>query len=228
MLGLPIKITEYDVDMVNQGLSLSQQTEAFGQMMRISFSHPQVTDFLFWGFWDGRHWKQDAGMFEEDKSPKPAADTVFHLVHKHWTTADSGLLDINGKFTFRGFYGEYELFIDSLGISFPLYFDQNHTDTTLVMNTSTTAISFPENRLDFRVFPNPAGQTVQVLISHSGTPPQRLTLVDMLGQNLWEPSLRHGLVEYQYQIDMRIFPKGIYFLILQTENGMISKKMIKK
>ncbi|MEZ4771731.1 MAG: endo-1,4-beta-xylanase [Bacteroidia bacterium] len=41
-LGLPVKITEYDINPQQKNITDQQQAEAFGQMMRIAFSHPSV------------------------------------------------------------------------------------------------------------------------------------------------------------------------------------------
>ena len=75
-LGLPLKITEFDMNIQSIGMNEAQQASEYDKMMRIAFSHPDVEGFLFWGGWDANHWLPKAGVFRADKSAKPAADSV--------------------------------------------------------------------------------------------------------------------------------------------------------
>ncbi|HLV32295.1 MAG TPA: endo-1,4-beta-xylanase [Chitinispirillaceae bacterium] len=105
--GLPLKITEFDMDVNALGLSEKEMASEYAKMMRTAFSHPAVTGFLFWGFWDNRHWRPGAGLYDKDFRPKAAADSVYNLIHKVWTTSDTLEPDSTGKIEFRGFFGEY-------------------------------------------------------------------------------------------------------------------------
>ena len=78
-------------------------------MIRTAFSHPGVEGFLFWGFWDARHWRPGAGIFDNDFKTKAAADSVFHLTHEVWSTSDTIKVDSLGQAPFRGFYGSYDI-----------------------------------------------------------------------------------------------------------------------
>jgi endo-1,4-beta-xylanase len=68
-----------------------------------------VEGFLFWGFWDARHWRPGAGLFDHDFKPKAAADSVYRLIHEVWTTSRTLRLDSRGRAEFRGFYGDYDV-----------------------------------------------------------------------------------------------------------------------
>lgn len=107
--GLPIKITEFDMDATGLGLSEKDVAADYAKMMRTAFSHPSVEGFLFWGFWDGRHWRSGAGIYDQDFKPKAAADSVYNLIHKIWTTSEILKTDSSGKCEFRGFSGKYEI-----------------------------------------------------------------------------------------------------------------------
>ena len=52
-----------------------------------------------------------AGLLRKDMSPKPAYNVLKKLTQEDWRTETSLTTDANGKATFRGFYGEYELMI---------------------------------------------------------------------------------------------------------------------
>lgn len=109
-LGLPIQVTEFDIGDIDQfGLTEQQQAEQFGLFTRAVFSHPAVMGLMYWGFWDARHWKPNAGMIRKDKTPKPALDTLTKLWTKRWTTSLSRNTNEQGIVNFRGFYGAYEM-----------------------------------------------------------------------------------------------------------------------
>lgn len=108
-MGLPIKVTEFDLDVQGLGLSEKQMAEQYVKIMRTTFSHPAIEGFLFWGFWDARHWRPGAGLFDFDFKSKAAADSVYNLIHKVWTTSKTVKLNAQGQADFRGFYGHYEV-----------------------------------------------------------------------------------------------------------------------
>lgn len=107
--GLPIKITEFDLDVNGMNLSEQEMAIEYSKMMRTAFSHPAVEGFLFWGFWDGRHWRPGAGIYDYDFKAKAAADSVYNLIHQVWTTKETVKADSAGLFKFRGYYGTYSI-----------------------------------------------------------------------------------------------------------------------
>jgi len=111
--GLPIKITEFDLDVNGMNLSEQEMAIEYSKMMRTAFSHPAVEGFLFWGFWDGRHWRPGAGIYDYDFKAKAAADSVYNLIHQVWTTKETVKADSAGLFKFRGYYGTYSIKISN-------------------------------------------------------------------------------------------------------------------
>jgi endo-1,4-beta-xylanase len=123
--GLPLKVTEFDLDVQGLGLSETRMAGEYAKILRTAFSHPAIEGFLFWGFWDARHWRPGAGLFDGDFKPKAAADSVYHLIHEVWTTSKTLRLDSLGQAGFRGFYGTYDIRIrcsDGTGRSLPAKF----------------------------------------------------------------------------------------------------------
>ncbi len=123
--GLPLKVTEFDLDVQGLGLSEKRMAEEYAKILRTAFSHPAIEGFLFWVFWDARHWRPGAGLFDLDFKPKPAADSVYHLIHEVWTTSKTLKLDSLGQADFRGFYGTYDVRIrcsDGSGKTLPAKF----------------------------------------------------------------------------------------------------------
>jgi len=110
-LGLPLKVTEFDLGSMNGGMTLPEveQGHQFADFFRTVFSHPAVNGIMLWGFWDSKHWIQNGGMIAADGRAKPAADTTYALWHEHWTTHASATLDAQGTASFHGFPGVYKV-----------------------------------------------------------------------------------------------------------------------
>ncbi|MEJ5367038.1 MAG: endo-1,4-beta-xylanase [Bryobacteraceae bacterium] len=112
-LGLAIVITEYDFATEDEQL----QAQFTRDLMTVAFSHPAVTDFLMWGFWEGSHWKPLGAMIRRDWSEKPSYRVWRELIFEKWRTDVQGVTGSNGAFSFRGFHGEYEITVQSGGNS---------------------------------------------------------------------------------------------------------------
>jgi GH35 family endo-1,4-beta-xylanase len=107
--GAAVKITEFDTYAGNAWEDDEERAQVLENYLRGAFSHPDVEDFLMWGFWDGRHWRSEAPLFYEDWEEKPAYDVWTGLVFDEWWTEESGTTDDQGTFSTDGFKGEYEV-----------------------------------------------------------------------------------------------------------------------
>lgn len=107
-----LAITEFDMN--------SPRADIQGQFTRdiliASFSHPQVQSFTMWGFWDGAHWQSNAPLYTSDWTLKPSGEEWKRLIYEEWWTDEQGKTDAEGKYTIRGFYGEYEVTVDYEGV----------------------------------------------------------------------------------------------------------------
>jgi endo-1,4-beta-xylanase len=112
-LGLPIKVTELDFGSEQTGLGMSEQKQAqnYKTFIATAFSHPAISGILLWGFWDNRHWIKDGGIIDAKGRAKPAADTLYNLWHKTWTTNLQSIANQSGEIRFRGFPGKYKITI---------------------------------------------------------------------------------------------------------------------
>ncbi|MBN2037119.1 MAG: endo-1,4-beta-xylanase [Chitinispirillaceae bacterium] len=105
--GLPIKITECDINI--GGIPEDTLAMLYATFMRIAFSHPSVNALVFWGFWESRHWRPNGAFFRSDWTKRVAADSLYHLVHREWSTHLSTVADASGNVAFNGFNGTYEI-----------------------------------------------------------------------------------------------------------------------
>lgn len=113
-LGLPIKVTEFDVGDWQVGMNDTEEVQAqkFETFIRSAFSHPAVNGIVLWGFWDYRHWVKNGGIVAGDGREKPAAKRVYDLWHKVWTTEETAVADAQGVAKFRGFKGKYQVTVN--------------------------------------------------------------------------------------------------------------------
>ena len=110
-LGLPIAITEYDFATKDEEL----QAQFTRDLMILAFSHPAVSDFLMWGFWEGSHWKPDGAMIRRDWSEKPMYRVWRELIFERWQTDETGVTPDHGAMYVRGFKGDYEITVKAGG-----------------------------------------------------------------------------------------------------------------
>jgi endo-1,4-beta-xylanase len=104
-LGLPVRITELDIDSNDEKL----QSDYFRDFLTTSFSHPNINGIMLWGFWESAHWRPNAAMFRKDWSPRPMAQVWKDLVFKQWWTDERASTDANGDVAVRGFLGDYDV-----------------------------------------------------------------------------------------------------------------------
>lgn len=102
-LGLPIVITEFDMDTSDDDLKARYMRD----FMTAAFSHPSVAGITQWGFWEGKHWMPNAALWRTDWSLRPHGQVYVDLLSKEWTTRLTLRTDGQGRVRFRGFYGEY-------------------------------------------------------------------------------------------------------------------------
>ena len=103
--GLPIQITEFDVQVPNETL----QGEFTRDFLTTMFSHPSVNGVVMWGFWEGRHYAPGAALWRRDWTPKPNALAWMDLVDKQWRTNVLAKSDAVGTLKTRAFLGDYEI-----------------------------------------------------------------------------------------------------------------------
>jgi endo-1,4-beta-xylanase len=103
-----ITVTEYDLQTLDDQL----HADHLRDMLTLSYSHPQMTGFVIWGFWEGRHWKPTAAMFKKDWTERPAVKIWRDLVKtKWWTNADLVTND-RGEVSVDGYFGWYDITIE--------------------------------------------------------------------------------------------------------------------
>lgn len=102
---LLIRSTEFDIKSEDEIL----QADYTRDFMTLFFSHPSTVGIQLWGFWAGRHWFPEAAFYREDWSEKPNALVWKDLIFNQWMSSFDDKTDTEGKFSARGFYGDYTI-----------------------------------------------------------------------------------------------------------------------
>jgi len=110
-LGKRISISEFTMDETDPKIR-EQYTRDF---MIATFSHPNVSEFLFWGFQDDDG-RGKVDIYEEDGSIGEMGKAYFSLVQGDWKTTLSRKLNPQGQLSDRGFYGLYSYKIKVDGV----------------------------------------------------------------------------------------------------------------
>ncbi|QOD61981.1 endo-1,4-beta-xylanase [Polaribacter haliotis] len=100
-LDKQISISEFTMD-IQEPKIREQYTRDF---MIAAFSHPNVSEFLFWGFQLDERKKVD--IYNKDWSIGTMGKAYFSLVDNDWRTRINSKTDSNGSLKGRGFYGFY-------------------------------------------------------------------------------------------------------------------------
>jgi len=111
--GLPIHITELDINITDRQLQASYMRD----FMTIVFSHPAVEGITIWGFWEGAHWAPNAAFWTWDWQLRPVGKAWLDLVHRDWKTHCSLQTDQNGLVHVRAFLGEYQIRVKTEGVT---------------------------------------------------------------------------------------------------------------
>lgn len=116
-----LTVTEYDF----QSLDDQLHADHLRDLLTLGFSHPQMTGFVIWGFWEKRHWKPTAALFKTDWTERPAVKVWRDLVKGKWWTSTELRTDADGLATLPAYFGWYDLTAEAGGKSTKLL--ANHT-----------------------------------------------------------------------------------------------------
>lgn len=106
-----LTVTEYDFQSLDDQLHADHMRD----MLTLAYSHPQMTGFVIWGFWEKRHWKPTAAMFKADWTERPAVKVWRDLVKTKWWTNAELTTDANGNATLPAYFGWYDLTAEHAG-----------------------------------------------------------------------------------------------------------------
>jgi endo-1,4-beta-xylanase len=114
--GLPIRITEFDIDTDNE----QEKARLLGEFYTTCFAEPAVDGIVMWGFYEGAHWRPKAALWKRDFTPTPAAQVYRDLVFNKWWTRFEGKADPNGVCRAPAFFGRHKVEADGKSVEVEL------------------------------------------------------------------------------------------------------------
>ncbi|OGT93934.1 MAG: hypothetical protein A2286_13375 [Gammaproteobacteria bacterium RIFOXYA12_FULL_61_12] len=136
-LGLPLFITEITIpSTVRPGADgEALQAEAVANLYRLWFSVPKMAGIIYWNLADGAAFGNEgrvlAGLLDDRMREKPAYQALYQMVKREWNTQTQTVSDAQGKASFRGFYGTYDVVATTGGKTqtFEIVLAQKDTNT---------------------------------------------------------------------------------------------------
>ncbi|MEM1026826.1 MAG: endo-1,4-beta-xylanase [Planctomycetota bacterium] len=103
--GLPISITEFDVNTTDRQL----QADYLRDFLTAVFAHESIDSFVQWGFWENAHWRPDAALFDANWTIRPAGQAYLDLVYERWWSDLDLATDADGDVETRVFRGKHRV-----------------------------------------------------------------------------------------------------------------------
>ena len=102
------------------------------------------------------------------------------------------------------------------------------TWTSLIFWTQPTSIRLEGGSAiaNLDVYPNPSRDVFNITFTSETIQNLKVRIVNVIGEELLLDNLQQFIGEYTKQIDLSNNAKGIYFLEITTNNGVINKKLI--
>ena len=97
-----------------------RQAREAAEMYSILFAHPLVEAITTWDFTDGCWLHAPSGFLREDNSEKPVYHTLEKLIHGDWETHLTLSSSEDGRISFTGFHGDYEITAEGRTVSLHL------------------------------------------------------------------------------------------------------------
>lgn len=121
-LGKKIQITEMTIPAYSSNAEDEDvQAELIEKIYTVFFSHPAMEAIVYWNLVDGYAAAAKlgdmtkgeniyhGGLMNFDLSKKKAYHVVKRLFAEKWHTEENGVTNADGKFDFRGFFGDYDV-----------------------------------------------------------------------------------------------------------------------
>jgi len=111
--------------------------------------------------------------------------------------------------------------------------DNNITAYRSATWTSPIFWSQPSARMDvgtaivnLDIYPNPSRDVFNITFTSEDVQDLRVRVINVIGEELINENLQQFIGEYTKQINLEDNAKGIYFLEIETNDGVINKKLI--
>lgn len=163
----------------------------------------------------------------------PIKDVIVMLRDANGSEMEYALTDANGEFSFTNIaLGDYQIILEIPNESMnphlvSLNTNQSSSDVDFQYDTLGVqlVLGFEEVlKANTNVFPNPAMNTLNVVISESEIDGFTLTVFDLQGKE----RMRKAYETRNAQMEITELKGGVYFLNISTDKGQITKRFVKQ
>ena len=100
--------------------------------------------------------------------------------------------------------------------------------TALVTWTQPTSIRLEggESIANLEVYPNPSRDVFNVAFTSEDVQDLEVRVINIVCEVVYTENLQQFVGEYTKSIDLVTYTKGVYFLEITTDNGVVNKKLI--
>lgn len=116
--------------------------------------------------------------------------------------------------------------VDNDGTPDIIYADSVEDDLVLLTNVIEVGIDEIHQDNSITVYPNPAKNQLMIEINEDGLKLQELKLITSSGKTIFQQTLNSN--QSLFEIGLGDFPIGLYLIYIRTEDGYLSKKIIKQ
>lgn len=141
--------------------------------------------------------------------------------------------DVNGDFNISDYYGNEFVLVDNIGDEFTaLSLDTNFVNSDYGNGTTfdfcVTTVGVDENNIanQVKLFPNPAKDQFSILIGDSDIMINSISVLDLRGAIVL--NLNNIQKSMQTNIDVGSLADGLYLVNIETDRGVLTKKLILK
>ena len=222
-LDKEIKITEFDIDVTQREVQAAYTKD----FMTLVFSHPSVSSFLMWGFWEGQHWKPDAAMFDIDWTPRPNYEAYTSLVFDEWWTPNQTFATRTRPTRIDGFLGTYEIVIEYRGktSTHTVLMDKATEDNIVELQIDTSLPITRNCEHQTKAYPTLVNEELKVQLCNYDGYYTTLQILDFSGNLVKSKPISKG---EHFSLNTNDLKKGFYFLeIKQGENTIDKIRFIK-
>ena len=108
----------------------------------------------------------------------------------------------------------------------PPFVTTDHMGFRIVQRTNVTGMVTPKLLEQLQVYPNPSRDIFNITFTTHVKQELEIRIVNILGEQVFAESKYQFIGEYTKQINLAEYPRAIYFLEIETEDGVINKKLI--
>lgn len=218
---LPYQATEFEIrSSEHYTYSPEEIKQLTEETMIVYFSHPKVESFWHWTFVDDSNGSLPWALFDYDGTPKPTGEKWIELMEGEFNTNVLLKTPYSGQGQVLGYKGEYDLEVtfENQKIETSLHL---LSDTAMIIHTpfvyTQQPLSLdPPGLIEVSVIPLKDEFVVQSInrIKH-------VTLYNVHGTKVrtFVPSASYSTQGMAY---------GLYVAIIETSNGIVSKKIVVK